>query len=233
MSTLPGIPGLLPGSSWTPRSLPGLVWWTRASRDCNLAIDGVSIDSFANFITPAQTATPDYAAHATLDAANKRAVFGTGPTCTSYTINTSILTGATAAELFIVAQPTAGTGYAYSIGGRTAGGSAIPYIPDSLVYDSFGSTVRKDGIYSLTAQKLLHNAYSSDGDWGCYDNGTLKYSTASNTYAMTCIRIGTNNSQPTTEYLIGYIYEWLLYSRKLTPTERTHVTAYLRALYGL
>jgi hypothetical protein len=118
----------------------------------------------------------------------------------------------------------------------TGSGAYYAYSGDGKIYDDFGSTVRKDTIdtggVDLSAAFHIYSVYSAAGDWQNYLDGVSLFSTVTNTVGFSSspnlgcdIGAGTNFD--------GDIAEFLLYSRKLTGTERTNVIAYLTTKYGL
>jgi len=150
-----------------------------------------------------------------------------------------IMPTATEGEVFYMLESkgshTTDDGYPGEFGGT--GAPTIEYDwSDSNIYDDFGSTVRK--IWNpLTApaggpaveilNPHIYNIYSAAGDWAASFDGTVNYSTSTNT-------VNFADTQSTNTYLgaahnsifNGNISEAILFNRKLTTNERSRVNSY-------
>lgn len=144
--------------------------------------------------------------------------------------NTSALT---VAEAFIVCKadaqtPATGRGLWHV----STGGDAYHPFSDGNVYESFGAAAWKLAGSNQGNLSVAHvwNVISASGEWTALKNGTQIFTTATNTPAF-----------PATPWLgrsfgavgfVGDIGELVLYSRKLTTTERGDVKAYLSSKWG-
>jgi Big-like domain-containing protein/concanavalin A-like lectin/glucanase superfamily protein len=161
---------------------------------------------------------------------------------------TPFFTGFTAGTIFtvvkIVADPTAGTidGHPINIFGSDLEHSFYPISGGVDVYDTFGTTARKqlgDLTPSLAAWRI-YNAISAANDWRAYLDGTLVFSTVTNTVgwndgAVLPVLIGASRRSVAegARTLDGDIAEIIMYSRALSDTERQQVEDYLMDKYGL
>lgn len=141
------------------------------------------------------------------------------------------LTGFTAGEIFIRVKldndPPLSLGESgfWNLGASTDY-ILVPYI-DGKIYDSFGSTVRKDNIshsLSMSSTYRLYNVTSKAGGWTNRMDGVELFTTATNTVGW--------NASPTLGLQVGKagmtgrVAEVFIFSRELTSTERTDMTTY-------
>lgn len=142
----------------------------------------------------------------------------------------------TAGEVFIAVKidtdPPGAGGQAglWDLGNGTA--TAYPFT-DGLLYESFGATVRKDGIALASVSSWrVYNVYSAANDWQAFLDGASIHSTATNTvgFPSTCLLGGDTG---TGFYLDGDVAEFILYSRKLTAPERASVLSYLETKWAI
>jgi hypothetical protein len=168
--------------------------------------------------------TASSGAEPTLDAADKSIRFS------NQQFNLGNLSAWTAGEIFIKRKidndPTTGgdTGTPYLFG--TAGtASHIPF-SNGLVYDSFGSTARKDtAVNPATSMASYHvyNVYSAASDWQNFLNGASLYSTATNTVAFsTTCQFGRRDSG---FYMVGNVKAVVLANAKCNTTDRGVINA--------
>jgi hypothetical protein len=142
-----------------------------------------------------------------------------------------IFSGVTAATAFIVGRMENDPPGSVNRTGFWHFGSAnsnvqIPYT-DGVIYDDFCSTARKDTVNPVDsmASPYVYSVVSGPGDWRNYLNGTLLYSTATNTFgAKASCDIGVS---PNPRAYHGHWGELIIYSRVLTEPERVAVETYL------
>jgi len=150
-------------------------------------------------------------------------------------------TGFTSGEIFLVPQvlpddpPTdSGVNMGPPAGDWGTGTQSLYPFTDGVIYENWGSTVRKTTNNPTTnlTNWVVYNIRTASGDWSWSINGATSgndfFSTASNTVAFgTAPRIGTNGRN-----LNGRIVEVIFYSRVLNSTERFTIHAYLNSTYG-
>lgn len=186
----------------------------------------------------------------------RRAVWAPGTTGTAWDIPDAAftgMTGAVGAEAFVVymrdydpgIQGNAGDGGVWQLG--NGNGSWHPWPGNNTYHDNFFSSARKDNLFANTRRAcikpMIMNAWSMTNDWGVLVNGGTKwgmsYSVASNTFALPpagnaklgCS--GTAGDGGVGAYAFtGYLWRFLLFARKLTPTERNDITNALATYYG-
>jgi len=116
-----------------------------------------------------------------------------------------------------------------------------PWDGDGQIYDDFGTSVRKTAGTPIVALNTWHvyNVYSAANDYGVYINGSLQFTTVTNTvqfWAQDAI-VGMSWYEPqypgNQDPYDGDIAAILFYDRKLTATERTNITTYLKSVYGI
>ena len=151
-----------------------------------------------------------------------------------------ILSGASAGEIFVVAQvdadppaSTARSGFWYF--NPSTFNTHHPWT-DGNVYDSWGTTARKTVGNPAPSLAAMHiwNVNSQAAGWTAYLNGSVIYTTGTNTVrfstgAETTPRIGTSTGKVEMDGLIGEI---IVYTRSLSSDERTAVTNYLNARWS-
>ncbi len=152
---------------------------------------------------------------------------------------TNALTGLTAAELFIVlkvdADPAAGatTSGIWTLGSHGGANTDAYPFTDSIIYDGAMSTVRKTtgNPTAVLTNPHIYNIVSMSGEWTSRINEAVHFTTATNTVgfasaAMIGLSIASN-------FLKGYVAEFILCSAKLTNFKRSQVGDYLATKYGL
>lgn len=138
----------------------------------------------------------------------------------------------TAAEIFIAAKhdtdpKAAGTG----LWDMSATAHA-PYVPfsDSNVYDDWGSSARKNASFNtagVMASRHVYSVWSAANDWGQWLNGSLKFSTATNTVLFKADpifgRVTTGGAgEP---FLTGNLDAMVIFSAKVAGATRTALHA--------
>jgi hypothetical protein len=110
----------------------------------------------------------------------------------------------------------------------TFGASAMHFpFTDGLLYEAFGTTVRKDSIAipDLT-QWQIYEVFSGASDWGALLDGVSLHATGTNTVGFTAApRLGHGGAS----FLDGDIGEAVIYDSKLSSTDRDDVRAALDA----
>jgi len=144
----------------------------------------------------------------------------------------------TKGEMFIVIAtfkdpPTVGTHTGcWDMGTQASNSSYLPFT-DNVIYETFGSTVRKTvGAHTanLATDVRVVNIWSDTNDWGYAMEGTTLFSTATNAvFFPTAPNLGQGVHDH--NFLDGYIAEWFLYSQLRSPSERTALVSALQATY--
>lgn len=155
------------------------------------------------------------------------------------------LTSFTAGTAFVVfrvtTDPPATTNNSSAAGaplGRWGDSTDANHQPfsDGNIYDSFGTTARLNTGNPATALTAFHiySVMSAASDWRSYINGTLFFSTATNTVGWrTAPTLGrVSNAGQGDYWLDGSIAEVVFYGRLLNATERGQVETYLRDKYA-
>lgn len=159
-----------------------------------------------------------------------------------YDLPSGLMAGVTAGEVFVVLKSVTDT--ADNPGLWFIGSDAVNFTnyPNSasggIIGDSFGSTVGKATPNPTVDLSTWHvyNALSKAGEWTARINGTLLYTTATNTVGWRTIpTLGyiPTGGAPSTYVWDGDMAEFILYDRELTADERAGVVAYLTARHGL
>ena len=152
----------------------------------------------------------------------------------------NFMAGATAAEVFVVLKRSNVTTTAYRL--WSMGTEAVsqpdyytvyPYNADGMIYERFGTTVRKTT--GKPAQSLdqyhLYNVVSRDGEFTNRLNGVVNYATNGNTYGFSTAPYLGGFPGSYANYFGGDIAELIIYDRALTGPERERVSWYLAAKY--
>jgi hypothetical protein len=147
------------------------------------------------------------------------------------------LAALTAGEGFIVAKKDhdpASSGADIALWTLGTGGAIVgfPWF-DGVIYDDFGSTVRRgtaNPTPSLTSP-FLYNATSVAGEWTNRVNGTQIFTTATNTVSFASSPLlGASNSSTFCQGVIGFFG---LLSAKASTTLRSRVNAWVASYYGI
>lgn len=145
------------------------------------------------------------------------------------------LTGFTAGEGFVIIKVDNDPGVVPNSGLWTFGNSGqdvhYPY-SDGVIYDGFGSNVRKTTVNptpTLSSQYRLYNVTSKSGGWTNRLDGTQLFTTATNTVGWTTApKVGLGGPGL---FLQGTITELWIYSRELTTGERDSMLAYFNSQF--
>lgn len=154
--------------------------------------------------------------------------------------------GFTVAEIFIVIKinadpPTIVSESIYQTGlwslGSDATDNSTHYpFTDGVIYDDFGSTIRKvvgNPTPSLAAWRL-YNVRSAANDWEALLDGTSLFSTTTNTVGFnTSPKLGKDVGGVNTYYLDGFVALVAMYSRALNSSERTALKSCIASKYAL
>lgn len=110
----------------------------------------------------------------------------------------------------------------------------FPFLSDSLIYNGFGSSVRKNSIaYSGSlANWRLDEVRTASGAWSEWMDGTSIHSTGTNTVAFSTAPFIAHGST-STRWVYGLVAEIIFYSRVLSAGEITTIKDYLTDKYGL
>jgi hypothetical protein len=114
----------------------------------------------------------------------------------------------------------------------TGASSHYPYDVDLKIYETFGSTARKDAITTGSALTSWHKKYvwSETNDYGIRQNASNIYTTATNTVGFHATSLVGFNGTQRMKCDLAAIY---FFSNKLTPAELTSLDAYILAKWGL
>jgi hypothetical protein len=109
---------------------------------------------------------------------------------------------------------------------------------DGVVYDGFGSTVRKTTGNPTTtlAQWNVYGIVSKANEWTSRINGVQHFTTATNTVGWGTAAtnaLGVSESAGSTYYLSGHVGELIVYDSELSAANRQAVEAYLMAKWGI
>lgn len=112
-----------------------------------------------------------------------------------------------------------------------------PGTPPAIIYDSFGSNLRKNSIHIVGepqwTEGVIYSAASAYGRWKNVLNGVELYSTMSNTVAFDSNALLGTSRLGTHTTFSGDIAEFLLYDRVLTEEEENTVGSYLAFRYDI
>lgn len=155
----------------------------------------------------------------------------------------NLLSGATAGTAFIVVKidsdPPSNpvqTGHPMGVFGTDNDASHYPYT-DGTIYHDFGTTSRKD--FNPTpslASWRVYGVMSASADWRAYLDGTLVFSTGTNTVAFGATPLIGHDSRiagGNYTYTDGDIAEVIIYNSALTTLRREQVETYLGDKYGI
>lgn len=147
------------------------------------------------------------------------------------------ISGFTGGEVFIVIKidadppPDATRSGLWHFGGTD--NTHYPFT-NALIYEIFGSNVRRDGIDPAAdlATWKVYSVSANSSSWLAHLDGTQIHSEGSNTVAFTTTpKLGI--SRGGVHFLDGDVAEMILYNRSLTTTERGNVWHYLAEKYAL
>jgi hypothetical protein len=147
-----------------------------------------------------------------------------------------------AAEGFLVFRadaepPASGDGGLHTLCGQYIG-AHVPYT-DGNVYDTFYTSARKTLTPSAgfsTVSACGYNPRSTAGSWAAKVNGVEVYSTATNTFSVNAdngiLALSPISDSRRIIYFRGRFYEFLLFNKILSTTERSQVETYIRRRYA-
>lgn len=143
--------------------------------------------------------------------------------------------GFTAGELFVIIKDVDETGQYGFHKGFTADTLSQHYpFNDGNVYEPFGTDTRKStgNPTPSLASWNLYNVRSASGAYSTYLNGTLHYTTATNTvgFGSNTHTLGVNQAA---NFAAVDVAEWIVYNNIIGTSDRTGLHAYLESEYGL
>lgn len=145
----------------------------------------------------------------------------------------NVFSALTAAEVFVAVKVDADPPGGFLVSGlwhlATAVDSTHYPFTDGVIYDAFGSTVRKtvgNPASSLAAARI-YNVASGPGSWTARLDGTQVFTTATNTVGLTTTPILGKSRDG--YWLDGDLGEFLIFNKVLTASERADVLAGMRA----
>lgn len=147
----------------------------------------------------------------------------------------AMVSGVTQAEAMIVYRPAA-IGVQMGMW-RLAGDAEVSFQPylDNNVYDLFGSTARKDNIFSITHTRArIYGALSAPSRWEAWLNGVRRFSTGTNTVTFSSTStLWVGQSRNSVRTTASYLAEFMFFSRPLDGPERAGIVAYLKNRYAI
>ena len=225
----------MPTLTFSPSSISGLIIWLDAASEnyADNEVVGTWTDRSGNGNNATQVNAPNKPTF-------KTGIFNGKPVYRFVIDNFldfgNVLTGLSAAEVFIVFTTTETTFHAIWEMGSQAAATYLPFDASSA-FDGFGSTVQQalgsypPGIFA-NVNGLIYNVSAASGAWTARTNGSAYYSTASNTVAWSIApRLGNNsvgNQNPFSD-----IAELIVYNSVLSSADRSSVTRYLGAKYNI
>lgn len=150
-----------------------------------------------------------------------------------YTLPSNILLGATAGEIFVnlIQSPAANTGL-WGFGADTGASDESHYPFSGTVYDAFGCATGKRISFGYAGTGAWHvfHVWNANNDHSALIDGVVKASSVVNgAVAWTpnpTLGVGKRNIGLDLKFT-GFMTTLLLFSRKLTTTERANVLAYM------
>jgi hypothetical protein len=240
--TLVNAPAFIVVAPFAPTDESGLVIWHKA--DAITASNGDQISQWDD--------SSGNANHATQGTQVNRPHYLTGqinslPAVRFYGTNhyvniANALSGLTSAEVFVVVQlsadPPSGdneTGF-WSL----TGSSQMTHLTytDGTIYDTFGTTARKDTSVDPTPSFTswrLYNVQTAASAWTNRLDGAVLYGTGVNTVGFSetaKVYLGASY-EPGSYAMDGWIAEFILYNHVLSAAVRDQVEAYIATKYGL
>jgi hypothetical protein len=106
---------------------------------------------------------------------------------------------------------------------------------DGVIYDSFGTTVRKMTVNptpSMTSPRI-YTVITAASDWRNYLDGVLLFSTGTNTVGWYNVDPTLGQSKDSGFRATAHYGEFLVYSRALDEYDRTRITNYLKNRWGI
>lgn len=169
----------------------------------------------------------------------------------------NIFVALTSGEAFIVVKKVADPANTpdnvtafWDFGADGGGGGLNSHVTysDGNIYEVFGSTARKscgNPTPSFASTYRVYSVYSAPGDWQNFIDGSSFFSTGTNTVqfpgngagpsgSSTRCNLGSGHSSPSVNFYADMrVAEFLFYNHKLSGPDRSTVTTYLGARYGL
>lgn len=152
----------------------------------------------------------------------------------------SSLATLTVGEIIIVLRCNADPSIAAHDGlwriGSAASLSLYPWSSNGNIYDTFGTTVRKDNIVASPSLALwrVYRVVSKANDWRSYLDGALLHSTATNTVGFSSLpMIGRSTDGSNNSFFNGRLESIYLYSTELTVDERSALRTQINNRTGL
>jgi alpha-tubulin suppressor-like RCC1 family protein len=216
-------------------SLPpiGLKLWLKAdagvTKDSNNNISAW-LDQSGNNFQATQSNLGNEPVWASAGAGSSPAVYFDGGNYNPHFVSLpDVISTATSGELFVVVKSQANPNIAHDfMRFGTSDFSLYPY--QGQIYDGFGSTaIKQVGTPSVQLTNYhLYNTTSQPNQWTARINGSVQYTTTTNTVAFnTTPTIGGNFYG-----FQGYMAEIVLYDHGLSASERTSVQNYLVSKYS-
>lgn len=219
---------------FVPTDIDGCELWLRADLGVTIAGSGVSVwadqsDNGNDFTQGTDASRPSQSTALGFDSI----LFGSN----DYLSHTGAISAAAAGEWFhvqnLASDPMANNVVAFGFG-SSAGSCHIPY-SNGVIYDDFAGTVRHTTGSSggALAGTHIYNARSAAGAWSNYIDGTLHYSTGTNTVGWGT-GLKTLGSTSPGSSIVGHLCEVVVFGRStvLTSDERTALMGYLTGRYS-
>lgn len=225
-----------------PRDISGLLAWYSPEYEAANYSDGAEVTTLtdlsgnANHATGATTSTakPLYKATGGPSGGAERLRFENGG---YFNLPSGIMGSSAAGEIMAMIKSdylVTGTTQGFNFFGTSA--SSNHYGFDGGVYDGFGSTGRKGPLTPPAALNVWHRlgTWSADSDWSMQYDGTGYGATGSNTVGWATVpKIGNSKSgtadNTATNTFEGDYGAMVIYSKKLSSTERSDLAAWMAA----
>ena len=236
------------GGGYSPPTT-GLAAWYKADAITGLS-DGDRLIRWSDSSGNARDATPPMNVSGTApiyqtSIVNSLPILRFSETASGYVNLPDFMTGFSAGEVFLVIKlvadppPTEDQTGLWNFGPTTITPTHYPWYLDSVIYEAFGTTVRKTTINpadALTSWRL-YNVASQSADWTSRLDTTQLFNTGTNTVSFPSTpRIGASLDPDTTYhsiYLDADIAEFLLYDTVLSVNDRATIQNYLTQKYAL
>lgn len=237
--------GMGGGRVVTPKTIAGskVVLWLRADKGTtgspNVSAWADQSGNGRDFSQGTLSKRPDYTASAI---GGKPALFFNGSTELVGGPSFDAIAAIGSGEMFGVIQraldpPTTGFGGAWRLGSPIGQESFYPNSVDLRVYEGFLSTTRKaTNITKATGywtQPHIVQCLSAPSDWRMWLDGTLEYSTATNTVGSSSSTAIGGDTGAAGVLMHGYISEVIVCAPVLTVAERAKMLKYLKARYQI
>lgn len=230
---------IFPASNWTPANLGSTVkLWLEADIGTGGTTSGDVVSTWTDQSSNAANATGSGAARPTYQTGviNGKPVVrfdGSDDVLTFGDKFSSLTTMHVFLVVKITSDPPA-SDYETGLWDFSTAGSAthFPYT-DGTVYDSFGSTARKDTVNPTPAMTsaVMYSVLSKSSWWQNHVNGTALYTTAANTVA--CNTAPSLGKSLGSYYLKGDIALIIICNAELSGGDLTSMKTYIANKYGL